>query len=309
MEVIFSSPLTPTMKMALRSFFIALTLFNGSIDDLEKFLKEDRHPLAVFEFKDSLDCLDKQQKFAATSSLISSDSEVNVDIFETIFSSSENLKTMWTSHSQFIKNFLKKQTQIGRMNYHEIYSWPLTKSGLADEELDQFKGALACTKNVVPMGNGSFPFIALINHSCSPNVDRIFIDDKLVLIVIKSIAKGEQLFDNYGYNFTNMPRDHRISQLRMQYKFKCSCKACGNDWPLLPALKIADKSAFNRAKKACRELSMSGTSQKKAFEKYRELCECIERGQKTFPSLEVCSMMQSSTAYLEMCLRPSIQFP
>lgn len=41
-------------------------------------------------------------------------------------------------------------------------------------------------------------FGSLMNHSCSPNVDRIFVDNKFVFFVRRPIYKKQQLFISYG---------------------------------------------------------------------------------------------------------------
>lgn len=309
MELTLSSLLSSTMQMALRTFFVALSLFDGSIQDLEKFLSESQRSCTIFDG----DFEDSKQKLLAINSLIFDETIVVKDtIFEEIFSVSSALKAMWSTQTdnQFIRNFLRKQTQIATMNYHEIYCWPLKKGGLSDAEVDEFKGSLAYKRGVISTGNGSYPFFALLNHHCAPNVSRIFINEKIVLIVQRPIEKGDQLFDNYGYNFTNVSKDDRQMELMKQYKFRCSCEACTNSWPILPGLKVSDKALLNKAKKACRELSLaSELNPKKAKDKYRELSDIIEKTKKNFPALEICSMMESAAAYLEMITKPLVQFP
>lgn len=305
MELVQSSLLSSTMQMALRTFFVAITLFDGSVENLERFLNENHRSTTIFDgtFDDN-----KQKLLAVNSFTFDEKIVVNEAIFEEIFNVSSGLKSLWSTHSQFIRNFLRKQTQIATMNYHEIYSWPLKKGGLPDDDVDEFKGSLAYKRGVIATGNGSYPFRALLNHHCSPNVSKIFMNDKIVMIVQRPIEKGDQIFDNYGYNFTNVSKDDRQIALMKQYKFKCSCDACVNNWPILPGLKVLDKALLNKAKKACRELSLTGLNQKKAKEKYRELSEAVEKNKKNFPTLEICSMMESAAAYLEMITKPSVQF-
>lgn len=293
--------------MAIRTFFVALTLFEGSVENLEEFLKGNSDFCTVFDHGSSASM---EQKLLEVNSLITNDDiKVDEEIFEQLFLSSPVLKDMWFSHQQFIGTFLKKQFRIGTMNYHEIYAWSLKKGGFSDDDVNEFKGQLAYRRGVVSTGNGSYPFSSLINHSCTPNVTRIFIDDKIVLVVLIPINKGEQVFDNYGYNFTNAPKDYRQSELLKQYRFKCNCLACSNHFPLLPSMKAIDKACLNKAKKTSRELSLGGVHQKKAIEKIRELFSFIEKGQSNFPSLEVCSLQQSFSAYLEMITKPIMQFP
>ena len=311
MNVILKSTLTSSMHVALRTFFTALSIF-GTIESFESFFHENfklekTDSRTVFDLE-NVD--DVKQMILATHYLISSD-EIDVDdkAFEDIFMSSPITIALWQSKGPFIASFLRKQTQVGRLNYHEIYNWPLKRGGLPDDELKEFEGSLAYKRGVVPTGNGSYPFCSLINHSCTPNVTRNYINDKIVLVVTSSIHKGEQIFDNYGYNFTIVPKDFRQATLLKKYRFMCNCKACMHDWPLLPKLKIQDKAIFNKAKKVCREVGLPGINQKKAFEKYKMLSEIIEKGFNNFPSLEICSLMESAGAYFEMVIKPDIQFP
>lgn len=306
-KVIFYSGFTSSVQMAFKTFFAALSLFDGSIEQLEKFFSENNEQRTVFDCTDSSD---RRQKMLAVHSLIFSEKiEVKEDIFEDMFQLTPELRRMWSTNGQFIKKFLTKQKQIGTMNYHEIYEWPLKKGGLPDDELDEFKGSLAYKRGAIATGNGSYPFISLINHGCSPNVCRFYSDARAVLVVIRPVDKGEQIFDNYGYSFTYVPKDFRQSELLTQYRFKCNCQACDNDWPLLPSLKIIDKSSFSKAKKITRELRLTGVNQKKAVEKFKELCECVQRSIKqNYPSIEMCSLIESCISYCEMITKPLVQF-
>lgn len=299
-----TSNLGATVRMALRTFFVALAIFGESLEELQKYLLEHSKSCTVFELEDPDEV---KQTFLAINSLIASE-ETNIkkEFFEKIFQITPELKEMWSIHGDFIAKFLERQTQIGTLNYHEIYVWPLGR--LRDHDLDQFADSLAYKRGTIAAGNGSYPFFSLINHHCAPNISRMFINDKIVLVVQRPVKEGDQLFDNYGYNFTNVTKDYRQSELLKQYRFKCNCEPCINDWPILSALKICDKMCLNKAKKVCRELSLTNFNRKKVIAKYRELCEIIDKNQNNFPSIEMCSMMQSAVAYLEMILKPQLQF-
>jgi SET and MYND domain-containing protein 4 len=299
------SLLSSTMQMALRTFFDALSLFDGSVANLENFMKENQKSLTIFD----VDYNDRKQKLLVVNSLVfSEDIHVEDSIFEGIFHGSQNLKALWSTHSAFIKSFLKKQTQVAALNYHKIYTWPLKKDGLFDADVDKFKGKLAYKRGVVPFGNGSFPFCSLVNHSCAPNAAKVFENGKFVLVVQRPIDKGEQIFDNYGFSFTNVPREDRRDELLIQYKFLCKCEACEKNWPILPKLKVSDKALLNKAKKACRDLGLSDLNHKNSRSKYEELCELLEKHRNCFPSIEICSLMESASAYFEMTTKPLIQF-
>lgn len=301
----FTSTLSINLQMALRTFFVTLSMFNESLDDLQKYLMEHPNSCTVFDVVDQ----NERLKFLAVNSLTANvETDIEKDIFENIFQISPPLQEMWSKHGDFIGRFLKHQIQIASLNYHEIYFWPLKKGRSQDQDIDNLTGSLAYQRSSVAAGSGSYPLISLLNHNCAPNVIRTFINDKIVIVVQRPIKKDHQLFDNYGYHFGSVSKDRRQMELLKQYRFVCDCDACNNDWPYMTDLKISDRVCLNKAKKACRELNQTDFNRKKAIIKYRELCEIIEKNQKNFPSLEICSIMQSAAAYLEISFKPPVQF-
>ncbi|CRK89643.1 CLUMA_CG003547, isoform A [Clunio marinus] len=53
----------------------------------------------------------------------------------------------------------------------------------------------------LPEGGLLLPFVALVNHSCDPNIYVTFVDNKCVFTVIRRIIAGEQIFVNYRSTF------------------------------------------------------------------------------------------------------------
>lgn len=49
-------------------------------------------------------------------------------------------------------------------------------------------------------GDGLCQFGSLLNHSCTPNIDRVFVDNKFVFFVRRPVLKSQQLFTCYGYD-------------------------------------------------------------------------------------------------------------
>jgi SET domain len=249
-----------------------------------------------------------RDKLNFINSMISDDNiPVDVDIFQQIFQLDECLSRMWKIHEKFIAKFLTKQVQIGTLNYHEVYGYPLKVGGLVADDVEKFQKSLAYKRGMISFGNGSFPFSSLINHSCAPNVVKTFIDDKAVLIVQRPIKANEQIFDNYGFHFTHFQKIQRQADLMKQYRFKCQCIACCEDYGLLPMLKISDKNVFRHAKKSCQELS--SLNPKRARIKFKEYAELIQKSHGNFPCLETCSLIESFTACIEIILKPDIMFP
>lgn len=48
------------------------------------------------------------------------------------------------------------------------------------------------------IANGLFVFGSRLKHSCAANIDRVSVDGKVAYVVKLPVAKGEQLFINYG---------------------------------------------------------------------------------------------------------------
>lgn len=51
----------------------------------------------------------------------------------------------------------------------------------------------------LPDGGMILPFVALVNHSCDPNIFASFVCNMCIFTVIKPIAVGEQIFVNYRF--------------------------------------------------------------------------------------------------------------
>lgn len=52
-------------------------------------------------------------------------------------------------------------------------------------------------EGAAPDGGLLLAFVPMINHSCDPNVNANFMDNKCIMTVLRPIAKGEQIFVNY----------------------------------------------------------------------------------------------------------------
>ncbi|MCR4338048.1 MAG: SET domain-containing protein-lysine N-methyltransferase [Candidatus Omnitrophica bacterium] len=57
-------------------------------------------------------------------------------------------------------------------------------------------------------GNVPYNTARYINHSCTPNAEVDIIRGKIWIIALRDIAKGEEIFYNYGYNY-DAYEDHR----------------------------------------------------------------------------------------------------
>lgn len=287
---------TGNVQLALRTFFIALVIHDNSIEKMINFV--DTHKTSTVLESSLVD------EIAKLSVIISFDGNglipVVDEIFDYLFNEDEKLSKLWSAHGDFIGKFLKSQIQIETKYCHEILCWPLKKKSLENNLQHVYH------RGSKEFGIGIYAFSSFLNHSCAPNIGKIFIDGKLVMIVQRPIAAGSQIFDNYGYSFTSTDKKLRQLELSQRYLFDCACEACKNNFPLLPLLKIVDKTCFKAAKKITQELA--SLNRKKAKYKIKEIGELIGKYHQNFPSLEVSSLIESFIAVVDIYQKPEIQF-
>lgn len=63
-------------------------------------------------------------------------------------------------------------------------------------------------------------------------------------MVVRPIAAGEQLFDNYGPYYSTSNKKQRQDHLYNQYGFQCTCQACMENFPL--GRKLKNKRGLRR---------------------------------------------------------------
>ena len=82
------------------------------------------------------------------------------------------------------------------------------------------------------IGGAIYPTVALVNHSCAPNVARHTHGSTCVVRASRKIHIGEEIFDNYGPHYlSNDDVNERRRFLRLHYFFECNCEACVGQWP------------------------------------------------------------------------------
>lgn len=174
---------TANWRMPLRNFFHALSICGGSVEELERLMKEsDEVSPTVFNF-DFCDPKNLENAKNQLRCMISLERkiEVNVKDFSSIFLQTPKLSELWTAHSHFINKFLERMMQVEILNFHGIKGRSLNRN-------NTFRSCL---------GDGGYIFCSLINHSCCPNTMRIVVQNRMVLVVERPVKKGEQLFDCY----------------------------------------------------------------------------------------------------------------
>lgn len=182
-----------SVNIALRILFISLSIFEGSIEKLENFMNESESSIStVFDFNFAGENHEENSKnyLKCLNSLSKSSKKFSLQPHAEILCNHPELKDIWTSHESFIRNFLQRLCQINDLYFHGIFSGSL-KMNLTNDPSKVFSDLQRS------IGSGWFPFCSLINHSCAPNVVRIYVEGRVVLIACRPIEKGSQLFDCY----------------------------------------------------------------------------------------------------------------
>lgn len=101
---------------------------------------------------------------------------------------------------------------------------------LLDFIVDQFR---ICSQNMDTVQSGCegiFLFKSLLNHSCLPNVRTFQFGEKIALIVVRPVQRGDQIFVSYGALASVHPKETRVAMLR-SLPSPCDCEACVNNYP------------------------------------------------------------------------------
>lgn len=193
-----NSLFTKVMRIVARTFFEALDICNGSIDELEELIKNNEgSSTTVFDcdFRNPYDPMKKKNLLMAIDALnTNEDDRTHADLFQragvvaimaNLFQKHSPVKDLLVTdgNMDFFRKFLFKQSQISASNYHGIFGGVLSRSEAEENE---------------QRGGGSFPFCSLINHSCAPNMVRLSYKTANYVVINRSIPAGGQLFDNYG---------------------------------------------------------------------------------------------------------------
>uniref|UniRef100_A0A0C9Q6Y6 Smyd4_0 protein n=1 Tax=Fopius arisanus TaxID=64838 RepID=A0A0C9Q6Y6_9HYME len=116
-------------------------------------------------------------------------------------------------------SLLLRNLQLLQFNAHEIFE---TRS--SNEH--RFR-----SNKTVYLGIAIYPSVARFNHDCYPAVTRYFAGRDIVIRATRPLKPGEVVAENYGPIFTKRNLKERQRVLNGRYWFKCTCRACTQDWP------------------------------------------------------------------------------
>lgn len=182
-EVIFDMRL-----LMVRNFFKALSICNGSIEELEALImsigKNETVTVFDFDFSNLSENEINRKMLLATYCAHRRPNEKNKLLliwFKMLFHSHPMIESMMRTHEAFIMEFMKHICESQPVNRHG-FSKLLPKIG---SHKPAFAGSVLC------------PALSLLNHSCVPNVIRVENKKSLVLVANQIIEAGEQIFDCY----------------------------------------------------------------------------------------------------------------
>jgi len=118
----------------------------------------------------------------------------------------------------FVSSLLLRHLQVASTNGLEM-----AECILKNNDVTKF--------DIIPVGGAIFPTMSFFNHSCYPNALRLGYQNFQVVRIIRSVARGEEINIDYGFDFYATHIEGRQKRSQTQYFFTCTCSACSQNWP------------------------------------------------------------------------------
>lgn len=88
-------------------------------------------------------------------------------------------------------------------------------------------GQLQARVGVDVIATGLFPRVAILNHSCDPNIRNRFVGNTLTIHATRPIATNEEVLNCYCASYKLLDDGvERRQILQQQYGFYCDCSKC-----------------------------------------------------------------------------------
>ncbi|KAG9336296.1 hypothetical protein JZ751_002643 [Albula glossodonta] len=132
------------------------------------------------------------------------------------------------SHLDKLDNEKREMNQTDVLALHHFYSKHLDFP--SDEALTELFAQVNCNgftiedEELSHLGSAVFPDVALMNHSCSPNVIVTYKGTVAEVRAVQEISPGDEIFNSYIDLL--YPTEDRNERLRDSYFFTCDCKEC-----------------------------------------------------------------------------------
>ncbi|XP_012153884.1 protein-lysine N-methyltransferase SMYD4 isoform X2 [Megachile rotundata] len=75
------------------------------------------------------------------------------------------------------------------------------------------------------VATGIYPSASMMNHSCNPNIIKIYMDQYLIVRAVEDIFPTEEIFNSYVATYRYKKTKARQKLLELYY-FSCKCEAC-----------------------------------------------------------------------------------
>lgn len=131
-------------------------------------------------------------------------------------------------------------------------------------------------------------FTSLLNHSCIPNAIAFEFDEKHVVIVMRPIEAGEQIFVSYGA-FADTDTIRERGMILKQYPFKCDCGGCIHNYP----------RPFPRKDKRFVAPRKSKVLPADAIKQFKKNCQYIDKNSYKNPCFEVSQLISHNVLLVE----------
>ncbi|XP_055694873.1 SET and MYND domain-containing protein 4-like [Lutzomyia longipalpis] len=221
------------LRIVFRTVISAFLLFADPNTMAGAVMKIERERKNVFNF-DWSGAVSAEQRYAPIHNMLTKEKKLkeNSD-FKNHVNTALIFNLLKNNSSQFSQRFLtsdKAEKFLKKIIFRYVVLCPMNAYSfdtiMENEHLDDFY-----------YGGGMHGFRTLINHSCNPNICINTMGTRSVVMTVKKIVAGEQLFANYSCNFKYMEKSMRQLVLHKQHDFHCECVACTKNFPMLPFLR------------------------------------------------------------------------
>ncbi|CAO1422621.1 unnamed protein product [Diamesa serratosioi] len=256
------SQLSKHFRFAYRLLFKALSIFDGSVEDFERFINENKDSkVTIFDldFSDPDNIENDKNRLLIMIALNDHDESYYKKSCRLI---KDVLLDILPGRERTCRYFLNRVKNMLKFHSQSISSWSMVKGN--------------CILDSTDLNSlGTYLFSALVNHSCIPNVQGIHIENRIVMYVKRPIPQGHQLLECYNTLYINSTKDERQRSLLNNYKFICDCEACVEDYPTFDKMR---KVGGDLNKYAMNHFNKLGTlTESEAEDKYKEHCELIQK--------------------------------
>ncbi|XP_063708860.1 SET and MYND domain-containing protein 4-like [Culicoides brevitarsis] len=153
------------------------------------------------------------------------------------------------------------------------------------------------------IGSALNPILSLVNHSCAANVCPFYVNQQFLLVVVRNIKTGDQLFDNYGPHHQSENLAQRQARLSTRF-FKCKCEACEKNYPLLENSPVKSLSGFDKMQKVGEKL-INFYDTRATFEYYKKCVKFFKKFGDYYPCLELLIVQSNLIRCMRILFEPT----